>query len=49
MQQFGLGGVAEYFDGVMPYRPNGDVLSAVSLGELLRVLHENLKFGGEDM
>lgn len=37
-----LGGVAEYFDGSMPYRPNGDVLSAVSQGELLRVMHENL-------
>jgi predicted glycogen debranching enzyme len=37
-----LGGVAEYFDGVMPYEPNGDVLSAVSLGELLRVMHEAL-------
>ncbi len=44
-----LGGVAEYFDGVMPYRPNGDVLSAVSLGELLRVLHENLEFRDGDM
>ena len=38
-----LGGVAEVFDGMMPYRPHGDVLSAVSLGELLRVLHENLE------
>ncbi|MDR2780140.1 MAG: amylo-alpha-1,6-glucosidase, partial [Synergistaceae bacterium] len=37
-----LGGVAEYFDGVMPYMPNGDVLSAISLGELLRVMHEDL-------
>jgi predicted glycogen debranching enzyme len=37
-----LGGVAEYFDGVMPYRPHGDILSAVSLGELLRVMHEEL-------
>ncbi|MDR1377355.1 MAG: amylo-alpha-1,6-glucosidase, partial [Synergistaceae bacterium] len=37
-----LGGVAEYFDGVMPYMPNGDVLSAVSIGELLRVMHEDL-------
>ncbi|MDR0765133.1 MAG: amylo-alpha-1,6-glucosidase [Synergistaceae bacterium] len=37
-----LGGVAEYFDGVMPYMPNGDVLSAVSTGELLRVMHEDL-------
>lgn len=44
-----LGGVAEYFDGVMPYRPNGDVLSAISLGELLRVLHEDLKFSGGDI
>lgn len=37
-----LGGVAEYFDGIMPYRPSGDVLSATSLGELLRILHEEL-------
>ena len=44
-----MGGVAEYFDGVMPYRPNGDVLSAISLGELLRVLHESLKFSGDDI
>ena len=35
-----LGGVAEYFDGVMPYWPYGDVLSAISSGELLRVMHE---------
>ncbi|MDR1021145.1 MAG: amylo-alpha-1,6-glucosidase [Synergistaceae bacterium] len=38
-----LGGVAEYFDGMMPYVPNGDVLSAVSMGELLRVIDEDLK------
>ncbi|MDR3332670.1 MAG: amylo-alpha-1,6-glucosidase [Synergistaceae bacterium] len=38
-----LGGVAEYFDGMMPYRPNGDVISAISQGELLRVMHEDLK------
>jgi len=37
-----LGGVAEYFDGVMPYMPYGDVLSAISSGELLRVVHEYL-------
>ncbi|MDR1916146.1 MAG: amylo-alpha-1,6-glucosidase [Synergistaceae bacterium] len=37
-----LGGVAEYFDGVMPYKPHGDVLSAMSLGDLLRVAHEDL-------
>ncbi|MDR1132874.1 MAG: amylo-alpha-1,6-glucosidase [Synergistaceae bacterium] len=37
-----LGGAAEYFDGVMPYMPNGDVLSAVSIGELLRVMYEDL-------
>jgi predicted glycogen debranching enzyme len=38
-----LGGVAEYFDGMMPYMPAGDVLSAMSLGELLRVIHEDLE------
>lgn len=38
-----LGAIAEVFDGMMPYRPHGDVLSATSLGELLRVLHENLQ------
>ena len=37
-----LGGVAEYFDGVMPYNPYGDVLSAISSGELLRVINECL-------
>ncbi|MDR1965618.1 MAG: amylo-alpha-1,6-glucosidase [Synergistaceae bacterium] len=37
-----LWGVAEYFDGVMPYEPNGDILSAISIGELLRVIHEEL-------
>jgi predicted glycogen debranching enzyme len=37
-----LGGVAEYFDGMMPYRPHGDVLSAISAGELLRVMREDL-------
>ncbi|GHV51211.1 amylo-alpha-1,6-glucosidase [Synergistales bacterium] len=37
-----LGGVAEYFDGMMPYLPNGDVLSAVSLGELLRVMCDDM-------
>lgn len=44
-----VGGVAEYFDGMMPYKPNGDVLSAVSLGELLRVLHEDLNFTDGDI
>jgi len=39
-----LGGVAEIFDGIMPYRPHGDVLSAMALGELLRVLHEDLQY-----
>jgi hypothetical protein len=26
----------------MPYKPHGDVLSAISMGELLRVIHEDL-------
>ncbi|MDR3355452.1 MAG: amylo-alpha-1,6-glucosidase [Synergistaceae bacterium] len=37
-----LGGAAEYFDGTMPYNPSGDVISAVSQGELLRVISEDL-------
>lgn len=37
-----LGGVAECFDGTMPYNPHGDFLSALSMGELLRVLDEDL-------
>ena len=37
-----LGGVAEFFDGTMPYNPHGDFLSSLSVGELLRVLDEDL-------
>ena len=37
-----LGAIAEIFDGTMPYRPHGDVLNAMALGDLLRVLHEDL-------
>lgn len=43
-----LGGIAELFDGIMPYRPHGDVLSAMALGDLLRVLHEDLHEGGSN-
>ncbi len=38
-----ISGIAEVFDGIMPYRPHGDVISAASLGELLRVLYEDLE------
>jgi len=37
-----LGGIAEFFDGIMPYKPHGDVLYSASLGEVLRVLQEDL-------
>lgn len=37
----GLGSVAELFDGSMPYEPHGDVVSAISVGEILRVLDED--------
>lgn len=43
-----LGGIAELFDGIMPYRPHGDVLNAMALGELLRVLHESLHEAGSN-
>lgn len=37
-----IGGVAEVFDGTMPYNSHGDVLSSLSIAELLRVLDEDL-------
>ena len=37
-----LGGVAEIFDGSMPYRPHGDALYAPSVAELLRVIGEDM-------
>jgi len=39
----GLGGVAELFDGSMPYDPHGDADSAMSVGEILRVMEEDLR------
>lgn len=39
----GLGCIAEFFDGTMPYKPHGDVLNAMAHGEMLRVLYENLE------
>ena len=39
----GLGGVAELFDGSMPYDPHGDAVSAMSVGEILRVMEEDLR------
>lgn len=42
LRQGCLGGVAEVFDGSMPYLPHGDVLSAASMGEILRVMEEDL-------
>ncbi len=37
-----LGGVAEVFDGSMPYRPHGNALYAPSVAELLRVISEDM-------
>jgi predicted glycogen debranching enzyme len=37
-----IGGVAEVFDGTMPYNSHGDVLSSLSMAELLRVLDDDL-------
>lgn len=39
----GLCGIAELFDGSMPYEPHGDAVSAMSVGEILRVLEEDLR------
>ncbi|MDO9508182.1 MAG: amylo-alpha-1,6-glucosidase [Thermovirgaceae bacterium] len=37
-----LGGVAQIFDGSMPYRSHGDALYAPSVAELLRVIGEDM-------
>lgn len=37
-----LGGVAQIFDGSMPYKPHGDALYAPSVAELLRVIGEDM-------
>ena len=37
-----LGGVAEIFDGSMPYKPHGDALYSPSVSELLRVIGEDM-------
>ncbi|MCD6183668.1 MAG: glycogen debranching enzyme family protein [Thermovirga sp.] len=37
-----IGGIAENFDGSMPYLPHGDVVSILSVGEVLRVIYEDL-------
>jgi len=37
-----IGGIAENFDGSMPYLPHGDVVSILSVGEILRVIYEDL-------
>ncbi|NLI95793.1 MAG: amylo-alpha-1,6-glucosidase [Synergistaceae bacterium] len=42
LRQGCLGGIAEVFDGSMPYLPHGAVLSAASMGEILRVMEEDL-------
>ncbi len=42
LRQGCLGGIAEVFDGSMPYLAHGDVLSAASMGEILRVMEEDL-------
>ncbi len=39
----GLGSVSEIFDGDPPHRPRGCIAQAWSVGELLRVIHEDLK------
>ncbi len=37
-----LGGIAKVFDGSMPYKPHGDVAYTLSIGEMLRVLFEDM-------
>jgi len=43
LRQGCLGGIAQNFDGSMPYCAHGDALSAMSVGEILRVIDEDLQ------
>ncbi|MCS7233815.1 MAG: amylo-alpha-1,6-glucosidase [Synergistetes bacterium] len=38
-----IGGIAEVFDGSMPYEPHGDIIYAPSQGEIIRSLIEDVK------
>lgn len=39
MTQYGVGTVAEIYDGDPPHRPKGSISQAWSVGELLRIMH----------
>ena len=39
MPQYGIGTVAEIYDGDPPHRPKGAISSAWSIGELLRMMY----------
>lgn len=43
MTQYGVGTVAEIYDGDAPHRPKGSISQAWSIGELLRMMHINNK------
>jgi glycogen debranching enzyme len=38
LSEFGLGSIAEIYDGDSPHRPNGCIAQAWSVAEILRVL-----------
>jgi glycogen debranching enzyme len=42
LTEAGLGNVSEVFDGDAPHHPRGCIAQAWSVGELLRVLSEDL-------
>ncbi len=41
IEEYGLGGIAEVYDGDPPHRPNGCPWQAWSVSEILRFLHES--------
>lgn len=43
MEEGCIGGIAEVFDGSMPYEPHGDVLYAPSQGEIIRCFVEDVR------
>jgi glycogen debranching enzyme len=42
LSEAGLGNLSEIFDGDMPHHPRGCIAQAWSVGELMRVISEDL-------
>ena len=48
MESYGIGSVAEVYNGNAPYAPNGSIAQAWSVGALLSIAREMKKYGKEE-